>query len=286
MHHLDALKDAADPAAEHAADPAEARDVANSYAALKELRGALEKFRRSGKPIHAYLVNPTTRDYYLASAANSLVLNPQGMMLVNGLVAQTTYYAGALEKYGVGMQVVRVGKYKSFVEPFIRTNMSPESREQNGLLLGAVWDDILQTVALDRKLDASQIQTWVDKAEGFKPEDALARKLVDKLAYFDEELAELKKISGQPAENDTFPQIELVSYAAVAQKKEPKSANKIAVLYAEGAIMDGHDISSRVRWGPIGAAGAASPAAGPVWHHLGRPSWRPVKRATRCRHRR
>jgi protease IV len=215
------------------------RGYGTGYATLRELRGALEKFRRSGKPIHAYLVSPTTRDYYLASAANSLMLNPQGMLMVNGLVAETTYYAGALEKYGVGAQVVRVGKYKSFVEPYIRTNMSPENREQTRQLLGAVWDEIVQAVAIDRNLDPTQVQAIVDKAEGFKPEDALARKLVDKLAYFDEELAALKKMSGQPAEEGTFPQIDLMSYAAVAKKKDHKSANKVAVVYAEGAILDG-----------------------------------------------
>ena len=211
----------------------------SGYASLRELRGALEKFKRTGKPIHAYLVSPATKDYYLASTANSIVLNPQGIMMVNGLVAQTTYYAGALEKYGVGAQVVRVGKYKSFVEPYIRTNMSPESREQTKELLGTVWDEIVQAVERDRKLEPGQFQALVDKAEGFKPEDALARKLVDKLAYFDEELAALKKISGPSPTADTFPQIDLVSYAAVARKKEHKSANKIAVVYAEGPILDG-----------------------------------------------
>ena len=215
------------------------RGYGSGYAALRELRGALEKFRQSGKPIHAYLVSPTTKDYYLASAANSLVLNPQGIMMVNGLVAETTYYAGALEKYGIGAQVVRVGKYKSFVEPYIRTNMSPESREQTRQLLGTVWDEIVQAVERDRNLGPGQFQALVDKAEGFKPEDALARKLVDRLAYFDEELAELRKIDGHASEGETFPQIDLVSYAAVAKKKDHKSANKIAVIYAEGAIMDG-----------------------------------------------
>src|SRR6266481_8862091 len=82
----------------------------SGYGALRELRGALEKFRRSGKPIRAYLVHPSTKDYYLASTANSIALNPRGLVLVNGLVAETMYYAGAMEKYGVGMQIARVGK--------------------------------------------------------------------------------------------------------------------------------------------------------------------------------
>lgn len=215
------------------------RGYGSGYGALKELRAALEKFRQSRKPIHAYLVNPTTKDYYLASVANSVALNPRGVMLVNGLVSEITFYAGALEKYGVGVQVVRVGKYKSYVEPFIRSDMSPENREQIQKLLAAVWDEILQAIAQGRNLDARQIQGWVDKGEGLKPKDALARKLVDRLAYFDEELAELKKLSGQAEATEPLPQVDLASYADIAKKHERNSANKIAVVYAEGAILDG-----------------------------------------------
>jgi protease-4 len=215
------------------------RGYGSGYAALKELRAALEKFKRSGKPIRAYLVAPSNKDYYLASVANSIALNPQGVMLVNGLVAESTYYAGAFKKYGVDMQVVRVGKYKSFVEPYTRTNMSPEAREQTTQYLGALWDEVVQAVSRDRNLDPRQYQSWVDKAEAVKPADALARKLVDKLGYFDEELAELRKLSGVKNSDDPVPQIELPSYAAVAKKKEKGSSNKIAVVYAEGPIVDG-----------------------------------------------
>ena len=120
----------------------------------------------------------------------SVALNPSGIVLVNGLVGEVMFYTGALEKYGVGVQIVRVGKYKSYVEPFTRTNMSPENREQTSQLLTTVWDEILLAISQSRQLDPRQLQAWVDKAEGLKPQDALARKLVDKLAYFDEELAE------------------------------------------------------------------------------------------------
>jgi protease-4 len=215
------------------------RGYGSGYGALIELRGALEKFKQSGKPIHAYLVTPTTRDYYLASVANSVVLNPRGLLLVNGLVGEVTYYAGALEKYGVGVQIARVGKYKSFVEPYMRTNMSPEAREQTTQLLGAVWDEILQGIARDRSLAPGTLQTWVDKAEGLKPADALSRKLVDRVAYFDEELEDLKKLSGSATPEEGPRQIDLVTYAAFAKKQRHKSANKIAVVYAEGPIEDG-----------------------------------------------
>jgi protease-4 len=224
------------------------RGYGSGYGALKELRAALEKFKQSGKPIHAYLVGPSTRDYYLASVANSIVLNPRGILLVNGLVAETTYYAGAMEQYGVGMQVVRVGKYKSYVEPYIRKDMSPENREQVGQLLAAVWDEVVQSIAMGRGLDPRQFQVWVDKAEGLKPTDALARKLVDKLAYFDEELTALKKLSGHVLPGEALPQVDLAHYAAVAKRSEPRSSDKVAVIYAEGPIVDGEGGPGMV-WG-------------------------------------
>jgi protease IV len=215
------------------------RGYGSGYGALKELRAALEKFKRSGKPIHAYLVSPSTKDYYLASVANSVKLNPRGILMVNGLVAEVTYYAGALQQYGVGVQIARVGKYKSYVEPYMRTNMSAESREQTGQYLGVLWDEVVQAVSRDRNLTPQQYQAWVDKAEAVKPQDALSRKLVDKLVYFDEELAELKKLSGVKGADEALPQIEIASYAEIAKKHQPKSSNKIAVVYAEGAILDG-----------------------------------------------
>src|SRR6185295_7713740 len=102
----------------------------SGYAALKDVRSALVDFRASGKPIVAYLTLADKKDYYLASVASDLVLDPYGMILLPGLASQPMFYAGAFEKFGIGVQVTRVGKYKSYVEPFTRKDMSPENREQ------------------------------------------------------------------------------------------------------------------------------------------------------------
>jgi len=222
------------------------RGYGSGYGALKELRAALERFKKSGKPIHAYLVNPTARDYYLASVANSIVLNPFGYVLIGGLVSERTFYAGALNKYGVGVQVVRVGKYKSYVEPFILDRMSPENREQTRQLLAAVWDDLVQSVSQDRSFSPGEFQRWVDAEGAFQAESALAKKLVDKIAYFDEELAALKKLAGQTDPAGLLPQVDLASYTAVARKRAPRSANKIVVVYAEGVIVDGEGGAGQV----------------------------------------
>src|SRR5882724_7520157 len=105
------------------------------YAILKEIRAALDQFKASGKPVRAYLTYATTKNYYLASAAGDLAIDPYGLIIMPGLSSQPVFFTGAFEKYGIGVQVTRVGKYKSFVEPFTRKDMSPENREQMQKLL-------------------------------------------------------------------------------------------------------------------------------------------------------
>ncbi|MEO6874970.1 MAG: S49 family peptidase, partial [Opitutaceae bacterium] len=107
----------------------------SGYAVLKEVRDALMEFRASGKPVKAYLTLADSKDYYLASVANEIVLDPYGMIVMPGLASEPIFFAGAFEKFGIGIQVTRVGKYKSYVEPFTRKNMSPENREEVQKLL-------------------------------------------------------------------------------------------------------------------------------------------------------
>ena len=122
------------------------------YASLKEIRQALQKFRASGKKILAYGNDWGKREYYLTSVANDIVINPLGMMEVNGLSSQSTFFAGALQKYGIGVQVVRVGKFKGAVEPFILGKFSPENRLQTQKLLDDVWQEWRKTVGESRKI--------------------------------------------------------------------------------------------------------------------------------------
>jgi protease-4 len=219
------------------------------YATLKEVREALQRFRATGKPIFAYDVNWRESEYYLASVANTIAINPFGSVEMNGLSSETTFFAGALQKFGIGMQVTRVGKYKSAVEPFLLTRSSPESRKQTQQLIGDLWNEFLVTVGKDRKLSPQQLQSIVDNQGMLEPTEAVKRGLVTKQAYEDEIVTQLKQLTGRKENDKTFRQINLKSYAKVAEKELQKGrkANKtIAVLYAEGEIVDGDGDSDQV----------------------------------------
>ncbi|MBD2097135.1 signal peptide peptidase SppA [Trichocoleus sp. FACHB-591] len=212
----------------------------SGLATLKEVREALERFRTKGKKIIAYDMEWGEREYYLGSVANTVVLNPIGSMELNGFSSQPTFYTGALQKYGVGVQVTRVGKYKSAVEPFLLTKQSSASREQTAKLLGDLWSEFSTTVSKDRKLKPQQIQAIADNQGVLLAEEALQRRLVDKVAYFDEVVAELKQITDSDEDERSFRQISLPTYArAVESDTEKSSSNQVAVVYAEGDIVEG-----------------------------------------------
>jgi len=200
--------------------------------ALKEVRSALLYFKASGKPVKAYLTNATTKNYYLASAANDIVLDPYGMIIMPGLAAEPMFFAGAAEKYGVGVQVTRVGKYKSFVEPFTRKDMSPENREQLQKLLDDLWGGIVRDIAASRKITPAQVQATVDAEGIIRPEAAKAARLVDRIAYRDELIEELKRATGR-AGRDSFKQISLADYSRIA--RDPASATETDVAKKDAA---------------------------------------------------
>lgn len=223
----------------------------SGFAALKEVRAALLDFKASGKPIAAYLTSATTKDYYLASAATSLAIDPYGLLVMPGLATEPMFYAGAFEKYGIGVQVTRVGKYKSAVEPYTRKDMSPENRTQLQKLLDDVWAGVLGDIAPTRGLTPAKLQALVDREGLIRPEAALQGKLVDRLAYRDEVYDDLKAKTGRAGSKEPFKQIALTDYAKLAKDgaEVPKKGgaddprysgrNRIAVVYAEGEIVDG-----------------------------------------------
>ncbi|MEH2075294.1 MAG: signal peptide peptidase SppA [Nostoc sp.] len=212
------------------------------YASLKEIRKALEEFRASGKKIVAYGSDWSKKEYYLSSVADSIVLNPLGMMEVNGLSSQPMFLAGALQKYGIGVQVVRVGKFKGAVEPFILKKLSPENREQTQKLLDDVWGEWRTTVGASRKIEPKQLQAIADSQAVLEATQAKTNGLVDRIAYPDEVVTDLKNLTGSDKDDKTFRQISFNSYAEVSGKSlgvERNSKNHIAVVYAEGEIVDG-----------------------------------------------
>jgi protease-4 len=238
--------------------------VRSGYAALRELRSALAAFAASKKPVHAYLVNPDVATYYVASAASVVTLDPFGSLLFPGLASEQVFFTGLFEKYGIGVQVSRVGRYKAAVEPFTRRDMSAENRQQVASYLGDLWSEVKRGVATSRKVDTVALQTAVDANGILLPSDAQAAKLVDRVAYFDVVLNDLQKLAGvstgaaksraKPTESETraaklaaaieqpsLPQIMLSAYAPIAVSKERLigGSRAVAVVYAEGDIVDG-----------------------------------------------
>ncbi|HEY9669360.1 MAG TPA: signal peptide peptidase SppA [Coleofasciculaceae cyanobacterium] len=210
-------------------------------ATLKEVRAAMERFRASGKKIIAYDVDLSKQEYYLSSVADTVILNPMGSVQMNGFSSQPTFYTGALQKFGIGVQVIRVGKYKSAVEPFILTKLSPENRQQTQTLLNALWGDFITTVGKSRKIAPAQLQAIANSQGELMAPEARQRRLVDKVAYLDEVVADLKKLTGSDEDDKSFRQISVTTYAKAESKDYKKriSKNKIAVMYAEGEIVDG-----------------------------------------------
>jgi protease IV len=213
----------------------------SGFATLREVRQALEAFRAAGKPIFAYDDGQwQEKDYYLASTANTVLQSPSSLMEINGFSAQTMFFGGALQKYGVGIQVLRVGKFKSAVEPFLRTASSPEAKAQTEALLTDLWNEFLTAAAKSRKLTPQQLQTIANQQATLLPEQAKAAGLVDRIAYEDEVVTELQKLTGEKQGSADLRQINLSEYAdAIAKSTQNRSSNHLAVVYAEGDIVSG-----------------------------------------------
>ena len=210
----------------------------SGYASLAEIRSALSAFQQAGKQIIAYDVNLTEREYYLASVANSIILNPIGQVEINGFSSEQPFLTGALNKYGIGVQIIRVGDFKAAVEPFIRQDFSEENRQQTSQLLSDLWSQYLSTVTDSRQLEPEKLQAIANNQGLLNPEEALNQGLIDNIAYFDEILDQLKEITGKKATDKSLPQVTITSYGNLSQI-EKSSDNKIAIVYAEGSIVNG-----------------------------------------------
>jgi protease-4 len=211
-------------------------------AQLKELRETLAKVKAK-KPLLAYNLNYGKADYYLASAG-TVLLNPIGAVEANGYASEPLFYGGAFKKYGIEVQVTRVGKYKSAVEPFVLEKMSAENREQIQALLDDLWAGWREGVAGSRKLTVEGLQKLADEEGVLKGEEAVKAGLVDRLAPMDEVLVELKKLVGKKEDAKDFPQVTLAAYSAATAPVA--SGDRVAVIYAEGEIVDGDGKSSQV----------------------------------------
>ncbi|MCL2132132.1 MAG: signal peptide peptidase SppA [Lentimicrobiaceae bacterium] len=219
--------------------------VSAPLAALEELRNALEDFKTSGKFVYCYAESLSQSSYYLASAATKIYLNPQGLLELRGLVAQSLFFKGLFDKLGIEMQVVRYGTFKSGVEPFTLNKMSEANRLQLETVFGSMWKQVVSNISKSRSIDAQLINDVCDSLSLFDNTD-LAMKLgfVDSLIYKDQ----FENIVHRQLGLDSAATINWVSLKEY--KKIPAveriSKDKIAVVYAVGNIVDGKNGTNQV----------------------------------------
>ena len=210
------------------------------FASMEEIRNALKDFKESGKFIVAYGDSYTQGLYYLSSVADKVLLNPQGMIEWRGLAAQPMFLKDLLSKIGVEMQVFKVGTYKSAVEPFIATEMSPANREQVNVYLSSIWGQVTSDVAASRKMSVDSLNAVADRMIMFYPaEESVKCGLADTLIYKNDVRNYLKAMVGID-KDDKMPVLGLKDMVNVKKNvPKDKSGNVIAVYYAYGEIDGG-----------------------------------------------
>ena len=213
--------------------------AADSYASMQAVRNALLDFKKSKKWIIAYADTYTQGTYYISSVADKLYLNPQGQIDWHGLASQPVFVKDFLAKFGVKMQVVKVGAYKSATEMFTGDKMSDANREQTSAYLNGIWGNITKEVGASRHLSVEQLNAYADSMVTFAaPEDYVKLKLVDGLAYTDQIKNMVKKQLGIAGDKE-INQVTVADMMNVEDKSQGDESNQIAVYYAHGDIVDG-----------------------------------------------
>lgn len=214
--------------------------ISAGFATREEIRNALLDFKESGKFITTYSEIYTQGSYYLASVADYICMYPEGGMELRGLNSTIPFFTNALKKMGIEPQVIRHGKFKSAVEPFMLTEMSDENREQIETYMGSIWEHFLKNVASDRKLTRDRLNEMAENLEIQTTEDAVRLGLVDSLFYRDQFQNHLANLMEQ--ENyDDINFISLKKYNKVKNEnaRDKFKKEKVAVIYAQGEIQSG-----------------------------------------------
>ena len=216
----------------------QANSLGTSYASLQEIRNLLD-FKESGKFVIAYADSYTQGLYYLSSAANKVLLNPKGMIEWRGIASAPLFYKDLLQKIGVEMQVFKVGTYKSAVEPFIATEMSPANREQVTTFITSIWGQVTEGVSTSRNISVDSLNVYADRMLMFYPaEESVKCGLADTLIYRNDVRNYLKKLV-EINEDDNLPILGLGDMMNVRKNvPKDKSGNIVAVYYASGEITD------------------------------------------------
>lgn len=220
----------------------------------RAIRNALQDFKESGKFVYAYGDFYMQKDYYLASVADSVFVNPVGLVDFRGLSAEVLFFNELQEKSGVKLEVVRHGKYKSAVEPFIADEMSDSNRQQIQELIGSLWGSIAADISETRNIPLENLNRIADTLGGRTADFALSSGLVDDILYIDQYESRIKKATGL-AEEDEQPLILLEDYLKIAKnRKVYKGQDKIAVVFAQGEMLYGEGGPNIIGQGVINEA--------------------------------
>lgn len=219
----------------------EANGGVGGTASLLDIVQALKYFKETGeKWVVAYGDSYSQGEYFLSSVADSIIVNPMGAVDVHGLAATTLFYKGLLDKLGIKYQIFKVGTYKSAVEPYMLTDISPANREQQELFLNQIWSDVTGVIADARKVDVATVNTWADSLIATAaPETYIPARIVSSVDYRHAVIDMLKNMT----ETDSDDDLKLITpkqYVAAAKiPHTERTSNNIAVLYAYGEIVDG-----------------------------------------------
>ena len=211
-------------------------------AQIEEFRTALKHFRNSGKAIVSYIENPSNASYYLASVSDKIYMTSYegGMSMLNGLSSQMIFLKDILDRLGVNVQLIRHGKYKSAGEMYIRNSASKENLEQNEAMINSVWDSWAKEIAASRDISVEDLNVMINNLELNFPSDFLEKGLVDELLTREELQAKLCDIYVAERFED-IKAIQLPDYAQLKSTVNLKARKKVAVIYAEGNIVDGDE---------------------------------------------
>ena len=209
-------------------------------AQTKALRDELEDFKKSGKFIYSYADVYSQKSYYLNSVANTIYINPIGELEFKGLSTEIMFYKDFQEKSGLKMEIIRHGKYKSAVEPFLENKMSDANKEQTLALLNSIWKSVISEIATTRKVSTIRLNEIADGLLARSPEMALNEKLIDKIAYEDVYHSDIKKALKVDAKDD-YNSVSIEDYAekVATTSKDYSTKDKIAIIYAQGEIASG-----------------------------------------------
>jgi len=209
-------------------------------AQTKALRDALEDFKTSGKFVVSYSNFYTQKDYYLSSVADTVYINPVGLFEFKGLSSEVMYFKDLQDKSGVNVEIVRHGKYKSAVEPFLDNKMSDANREQISTLLGSVWNSLLKDISKSRNVTVEKLNEIATNVSARTPEMAKSQGLVDQIAYEDTYHNAIRKALKVDLDKD-YKSVKMLDYAknVATTSRSGSSDNRIAIIYAQGELLSG-----------------------------------------------